>query len=71
MIRAAQERGNTVQIELTDAIKMYAKACRAWYGSGARKVALRRVHELRVKGDLEGVRVWEQLAAELTVPDAH
>jgi hypothetical protein len=60
-----------VQIELPDAIKMYAKACRAWYGSGARKVALRRVQELRVKGDLEGVKVWEQLATELTVPDAH
>ena len=62
-----------MQNELADAIKMYAKACRAWYGSGARKVALRRVQELRVKGDLEGVRVWEQLATELTVrvPPTH
>jgi hypothetical protein len=58
-----------VQIDLEDAIKMYAKACQAWYGSGARKVALRRVQELRVKGDAEGVRVWEQLAAELAIPD--
>ena len=60
-----------MQIELADAIKMYAKACQAWYGNGARKVALRRVQELRLKGDLEGVRVWERLAAELTVPDVH
>jgi len=57
-----------VQIDLEDAIKMYAKACKAWYGDGARKVALRRVQELRVKGDMEGVIVWERLAAELAVP---
>jgi hypothetical protein len=60
-----------VQIDLDDAIKIYAKACKAWYGSGAREVALRRVQELRVRGDAEGVRVWEQLAAELSVPDVH
>ena len=57
-----------MQIDLEDAIKMYAKACQAWYGDGARKVALRRVEELRVKGDMEGVIVWERLAAELAVP---
>jgi hypothetical protein len=60
-----------VQIDLEDAIKMYAKACHAWYGDGARKVALRRVQELRVQGDLEGVKVWERLAAELAVSQAH
>lgn len=60
-----------MQINLEDAIKIYAKACRAWYGSGARTVALGRVQELRVRGDLEGVRVWEQLAAELAVPEVH
>jgi hypothetical protein len=58
-----------VQIDLNDAIKMYAKACYAWYGDSARKVALRRAQELRIKGDMEGVRVWEQLAAELPIPD--
>jgi hypothetical protein len=26
--------------------------------------------ELRVKGDMEGVTVWERLAAELAVPAA-
>jgi hypothetical protein len=56
-----------VQIDLEDAIKMYAKACHGWYGDGARKVALRRVQEMRVQGDLEGVKVWERLAAELAV----
>jgi hypothetical protein len=60
-----------VQIDLEDAIKMYARACHAWYGDGARKVALRRVQELRVNGDLEGVRVWKRLADELAAPDVH
>jgi len=53
-----------VQIELEDAIKMYAKACQAWYGDGARKIALRRARELQVKGDAQGVEVWERLVAE-------
>jgi hypothetical protein len=46
-----------VQIDLDDAIKMYAKACHAWYGAGARKIALKRAQELRVKGDREGIKV--------------
>jgi hypothetical protein len=54
-----------VRIDLADAIKMYADACCAWYGGRARKVALRRAQELRRQGDLEGVKVWEQLASEL------
>ena len=43
---------------------MYAKACQAWYGDGARKIALRRARELQVKGDAQGVEVWERLVAE-------
>lgn len=57
-----------MQINLDDAIKMYAKACHARYGGRARKVALRRAQELRAKGDAEGVRVWERLADELSIP---
>jgi hypothetical protein len=60
-----------VWIDLNDAIKMYAKACRAWYGGRARNVVLGRAHELRARGDWEGVKVWEQLAAELAVSELH
>ncbi len=52
-----------MRIELDDAIKVYAKACHAWYGDRARQVALGRAQELRARGDWEGVKVWEQLAA--------
>jgi hypothetical protein len=55
-----------VRIDLHDAIKMYAKACHAWYGSRACNVALRRAEQLRERGDWEGVKVWEQLASELS-----
>jgi hypothetical protein len=58
-----------VQIDLNDAIKMYARACEAWYGDAAPRIALRRAHELRGKGDVEGVKVWERLAAELSHPE--
>jgi hypothetical protein len=54
-----------MRIELDDAIKIYAKACRSWYGSRAQKVVLTRAKELHKLGDLEGSRVWQQLATEL------
>ena len=54
-----------MRIDLNDAIKMYAKACHTWYGVRAPQVALGRAQELRAQGDWEGVKVWEQLAAEL------
>ncbi len=65
------KEGIAVRIELDDAIKVYAKACHAWYGDRARQVALGRAQELRARGDWEGVKVWEQLAAELAAPEAH
>ena len=57
-----------MEIDLNDAIKMYAKACHAWYGEAARAVALQRAQELRVNGDSEGTEVWQRLAAELSLP---
>lgn len=54
-----------MQIELNDAIKIYAKACRSWYGGRAQKVVLKRAQELHQLGDTEGSKVWQQLAIEL------
>jgi hypothetical protein len=47
---------------------MYARACRAWYGSRAAKVARAEVQKLRKRGDLSGVEVWTKLAKELERP---
>ena len=58
-----------VEIDLNDAIKMYAKACHAWYGGAARGIALQRAQELRVNGDSEGTDVWQRLAAELSLAE--
>jgi hypothetical protein len=54
-----------MHIDLDDAIKIYAKACRSWYGGRAQKVVLSRAQELHKLGDLEGSKVWRQLATEL------
>ena len=48
-----------------EAAKIYAKACRAWYGPRAQRVVLSKVQEMRTRGDHSGIKAWEQVAAEL------
>lgn len=57
-----------MQIELDDAIEIYARACRKWYGGRAKHMALKRAKELRQKGDHNGGEVWEKLAVEIERP---
>jgi hypothetical protein len=45
--------------------KLYAQACRAWYGERARDVVLGKLAERRRIGDQSGARVWELTANEL------
>jgi hypothetical protein len=54
-----------MRIELDQAIKIYAKACRSWYRGKAQNVALKRARELYARGDHQGFVVWQQLAMEL------
>jgi hypothetical protein len=57
--------GIIMQVTQSEAAKIYAKACKAWYGPRARKVVLNRVQEMRTRGDQSGVKAWEQVAQEL------
>jgi hypothetical protein len=45
---------------------MYARACRAWYGPRAALIVKRRIEELQRAGDLDGVRIWTQIADQLS-----
>jgi hypothetical protein len=54
-----------MQITLDDAIKMYARACRSWYGTGASRRVKEKASSLAEQGDLEGQRVWNAVAAEI------
>lgn len=55
-----------MNVSLDEAITIYAKACRAWYGpEKAVNVARQRVEQLRSRGDSDGVTVWEKVAAEV------
>jgi hypothetical protein len=56
-------------IDLADAIKIYARMCRARYGRAGRTLILARAEELRRRGDIEGADVFEQVAHELSVLD--
>jgi len=49
-------------ITLDDAIIMYARACRTWYGKRAAMVILRSAAQCRQRGDLEGETVWRRVA---------
>ncbi len=59
-----------MQIGIDDAVSMYARACRAWYGARAVKVAEAEIQKLRKRGDWSGVEVWTKLAKQLEQPSA-
>jgi hypothetical protein len=48
-----------------DAAAIYARACRAWYGSRAAYVVAAVIKKMESKGDLSGVKAWALVAAEL------
>jgi hypothetical protein len=52
-------------IDLDEAVEMYARICRARYGDTAMRKVRTRAMELRRAGDLEGGRVWDEVAKEL------
>ena len=51
-------------LSLDDAIYVYARACRAWYGRKAASNALRAAAECRQRQDFEGERVWKVLVKQ-------
>ena len=55
----------SMHIGIDEAAKIYAKACRAWYGPRAQQVVRRKVDEMHARGDKSGVRAWELVAEEL------
>jgi hypothetical protein len=52
-------------IDTEDAIKIYARFCRAHYGAGAIKKARERARYLERVGDVEGHQVWNGVADEI------
>jgi hypothetical protein len=47
------------------AAEIYARFCRARYGSEALTIAKKRASELRRLGDTEGERIWNKVADEI------
>jgi hypothetical protein len=48
-----------------DAVAMYASFCRAHYGFNAYQTVKNRAKELGQSGDMEGEKVWNEVAAEI------
>ncbi len=49
-----------------DAAAIYARACRAWYGTRALRVVTSRMNELQRRGDVGGVAAWARVAVVLS-----
>ena len=54
-----------MNVTLDEAIGIYARASRAWFGPGAAKKTQDRIEELRKAGDIEGVRVWQKVKSTI------
>ena len=51
-----------MHVGIDDAVSMYARACRAWYGTRAAKVARAEIQKLRKRGDWSGKSVESKAA---------
>jgi hypothetical protein len=49
-----------------DEIVMYARACRAWYGGRAARIARTKASDLQHRGDTSGFEAWTRVADEVT-----
>jgi hypothetical protein len=50
-----------MNVTLDEAIQIYARATRTWFGTRAVMRTQDRIEMLRKTGDLDGVRVWERV----------
>jgi hypothetical protein len=59
-----------MQITADEAAFVYARACRSWYGSGARRMIMSQMEQLRYVGDPRALRICKLIAEELSKLDA-
>jgi hypothetical protein len=50
-----------MQVSLDQAVEIYARASRAWFGVAAQKRIEERANELSQKEDYEGARIWQRV----------
>ena len=48
-----------------DAVVMYSRFCRAHYGFNAYEKVRQRAKQLGQSGDLDGEKIWSEVAAEI------
>jgi hypothetical protein len=48
-----------------DAVVMFARFCRAHYGFNAYEKVRQRAEQLGQNGDLDGEKIWSEVAAEI------
>lgn len=54
-----------MHIGIKDAVAIYARACRARFGPLARRVVADQARALMTRGDVNGAKVWQQVADEI------
>jgi hypothetical protein len=59
-----------MQVTADEAAFVYARACRSWYGGGARRMIMSQMEALRHAGDPRALRICKLIAEELSKLDA-
>jgi hypothetical protein len=59
-----------MQVTADEAAFVYARACRSWYGGGARRMIMLQMEALRNAGDPRALRICKLIAEELSKLDA-
>lgn len=63
--RAGNETQMRMQFTTKDAVEIYARFCQARFGSKASEEVRNRAKRLQQQGDLDGYKIWNQVAAEI------
>jgi len=60
-----------MHVTTDQAVEMYARFLKARYGAGAKRVTEEKILQLRGMGDIEGERVWAEVARKVEAPHLH
>ena len=58
-------------VDIDQAVEMYARFCRARYGARAGEMIERNLRKLHKAGDSEGVKVWERVKDAVGTTPVH
>ena len=59
--------GVIMQVSKSEAAQIYARACTAWYGAKALKIAHGSIQRCKQQGDIDGAALWAEIATAISL----